>query len=151
MAVLMLCIFGAMAQDTPEDDHNLPVSGKFFFAQLFYERGQTYVEIGFGSPDPGQPIKLALSATELPVVVFSTECAGDTASPQCAVPNPYNKSSDTSFLEDDPVVNEIIDSRLRNDNGQLSSLTLTGTQFNTTLNITNAEYLRYFNQTIQSF
>ena len=119
MAVLMLCIFGAMAQDTPEDDHGLPVTGKFFFAQLFYDKGQTYVEIGFGGPEPGQPIKLALSSTELPVVVFSTECASDTASQQCAVPNPYDKSNDTSFLEDDPVVSKIINSRLRNNNGQL--------------------------------
>ena len=34
-----------------DNNYTMPSEGKFFFAQLLYEKAQPYVDIGLGTPD----------------------------------------------------------------------------------------------------
>ena len=86
------------------------------------------------------------------MTVFSTTCSSDPSSgSRCTVPDPYDEKVDQKFKEDGTTEDIQISSFLYNNDTKIKNVAMTGTYFQTFMNITEAKYLRFFNNSLSSY
>jgi len=54
-------------------EYTTPNDGKFFYTQLFFKEGKSFITMGVGSDN--EKVNLLLNSEELTMAVFSTNCS----------------------------------------------------------------------------
>ena len=130
-----LCLSGSLAYETATD-------GKFFYSQLNYENGQSYLRIGIGSQN--QQTNFLMNSEELTLGVFTSNCTVATIGSQCQVPHPFNSTTDEARSSNSSDLTLEKTFLFNSENGGLVEIDSSGLEIQTIVNLTVPQYNREF-------